>query len=174
MNTTDPAQTAPTIIEIEIVYSYFDDNPGSITEGRSHTEFRVTSNVSFGKPFRSMLGFRTGQPEKVKQRDGKYTTLCALDPFAQVRAIIAPFQLILDNLGDGQMGCYIRVPLPYNPAQYRMEIQEQGKQTKEIDELIEVEENKRFSIHHLLVMRAVIRPSQKIYIEEIVEEAPQT
>jgi hypothetical protein len=161
LNITESAQQRTPIIEASITSAYIDDREGVATEGRSLLSFTITSSVSFGKPFRFLLGFRTGQPEKVKLRDGKYIAICGLDPFEHIKAIIPPFQFVFDNLGDGQLGCYIRLPLP-NPGSYRMVVVQPSRQTKDIDELIEVEEDKDLSI-----LRAVIRSSQTIRIEEI-------
>src|SRR5205807_6219736 len=116
----------------------------------------------FKKPTRYLLEFRTHQNEKIRLKDGRYSTIIGLDPFEHVKAIIPPFELIFDNLGDGQMGCYIRVPVPGDPARHFMAIQEEGKQTKEIDEVIGLEEDRK-----LLVVRAVIRRSQAVHIEEL-------
>jgi len=152
-----------TIIDIEITSTYTDDRKGVATEGRSHLEVRITSSVEFKKPTRYLLGFRLIQPEKIKLRDEKYTTICGLDPFEHLRALIPPFEIIFDNLGDAQLGCYIRLPVPPgDPASYCMEIREKDRQTKKIDEIVEVWESKK-----LLIVRAVMRPSQKIYIEEL-------
>jgi hypothetical protein len=98
---------APAAIEIEITSAYIDDREGSPTEGRSQLEFRIASNVEFKRPLRYLLGFRIGQPENIRQKDGNYTIMCGLDPFSHVKAVIAPFELIFDNLGEAQLGCYI-------------------------------------------------------------------
>ena len=62
--------------------------------------------------------------------------------------------------GAGELSRTRRVLRPRELQVLRL--MDQGKQTKEIDEVIELEEDKK-----LLVVRAVIRRSQTVHIEEL-------
>jgi hypothetical protein len=146
-----------TMVQATIVSAYVADLPAM--PGRTRVELQITSSVSFASPTRFLLGFHTKQPEKIRRRDEQYLIMCGLDPFEQIKASILPFQMCFDNLGDGQLGCYIRWP---REGDCHLEILQEGKRPKIIDELIAVLEDKK-----LFIARAVIGPLQTLRIEEV-------
>src|SRR6202023_123263 len=78
------------------------------------------------------LGFPFRWERFVFERDGKYIAHCWLLPFTLVSIKIPPFDLVVDNLGDGQLGIYLKIARDMPP--YRMVVSQSGKRDWEIEE----------------------------------------
>lgn len=102
----------PTTIDIEIKSIgclEADDRPWP---GRTFITYKLSTNVKPASFYEHHLGFRAQMraKPKVKQRDNKYSILCTVDPFAYTSMRISPFNLIVQNVGDGQLRISLRLP----------------------------------------------------------------
>lgn len=132
MNTTDPAQRAPTIIEIT-VSSGLDDGTDSPYRGRSDPTIVLRSTTAFHKRALSYhhLGFSFPWEKFIYQRDGKCCSNIWLPPFTGVYARIVPFALTISNIGDGQIRTCLKLARDMPP--YRMVVTQEGKSDREIE-----------------------------------------
>jgi hypothetical protein len=102
----------PTTIDIEITSigcMEADDRP---FPGKTFTTYRLTTNIKPASFYEHHLGFRASMraKPKVKQRDLSYSLMCMVEPFCHTHMRIAPFNLIISNIGDGQLRVSLRLP----------------------------------------------------------------
>lgn len=102
----------PTTIDIEITSIgclEADDRPWP---GRTFTTYRLTTNIKPSSFYEHHLGFRASMraKPKVKQRNLSYNILCMIEPFCHTHMRIAPFNVIISNIGDGQLRVSLRLP----------------------------------------------------------------
>jgi len=163
MPNTELAVRPLTVIEIE-VSSGLDDHVDSPYRGRTDPTIILSSTVKPSKRqiHYTHLGFPFAWERFVFERDGKYKWHCWLLPFMLVQAKILPFHLVMDNLGDGQIGMYLKIARNMPP--YRMVVSQEGKRDLEIEEY--VFESQRYCAAH-------VNELQTVRIEEIAQEASQ-
>jgi hypothetical protein len=102
----------PTNIDISITdvgCLEYDDDPRA---GRTWCTYRLTSNVKPSALYEYHLGFRANLKKrpKIKPRDDGYGFLCTMDPFNHSQLRVEPFNLIISNVGDGQLRVSVRLP----------------------------------------------------------------
>jgi len=135
LDSTTPASIArqPTVIEISIS-AMSDDGTGSPYRGRAMPTIILSSTVNPSK--RTMhythLGFPFKWEKFIFERDGKYIWHCWLLPFMLVHTKISCFDLVMDNLGDGQVGIYLKIAKDAQP--YHMVIIQDGTRDREVEE----------------------------------------
>lgn len=102
----------PTKIDIEITSIGNLDSDDDAFPGRTWCTYRLTSNIKPAQLYEHHLSFRSRMraKPKVKQRNLNYSLLCTVDPFNHTHMRIAPFNLIVANVGDGQLRVSVRLP----------------------------------------------------------------
>lgn len=163
LSITESAQRTPTIIEIAFSASSYDDESGSPYYGRTEPTFILSSTTKFSKSEmrHCHLGFPMTWEKFIFQKESKYITHCWLRPFMFVRLQISPFNLVVENLGDGQAGIYLKLARSTPP--YRLTIRQEGKVDREAEEYI---------FERVRYAAAYVNEQQSVHIEEIAQEVP--
>jgi hypothetical protein len=129
-----------------------DDNDDSPYRGRSNPTVILSSTSKLEKS--RMRYFHLSFPIKwekmIFQRDGKWMAHCWLLSFMHVSITIPPFfHLMLENIGDGQIGVYLKSPR----EPYRMVVSQEGTQDREIEPY--TFEGTRYAVTHIGELQTV-------------------
>src|SRR2546429_2754329 len=111
MPNTNTAQRVPTSIDIRSSVDIdFSDEESPYYE-RTALTLHISSTSHFDRVTYTHLGFhaRSDGKRRIRHKSDRYTYIGDLDPNVDAQAVIDPFRLCFENLGDSFMGVHVRM-----------------------------------------------------------------